>query len=58
MLPIGSSQLSKFEKLLLYIPNFHILDKSGSDNGIIWFEVNCSQPLPVENLLQQVLPVK
>ena len=56
--PIDFGQLSKFEKQLLHIPNLQVLGKGGSDNGIIWFEVNCSEPLPVENLLQQISPVK
>ncbi len=58
MPPVDLGQLSKFEKQLLHVPNLQILGKGGSANGIIWFEINYSEPLPVENLLQQISPVK
>jgi len=58
MPPSDSGQLSKFEKQLLKVPDLQVLGKGGSDSGIIWFEVNYSEPLPVENLLRQISPVK
>jgi len=51
-------QVSKFEKQLLQVPDLQLLGKGGSEGGIIWFEVNYSDSLPIEDLLQQISPVK
>lgn len=58
MPPSDYGQLSKFEKQLLQVPDLQVLGKGGSDSGIIWYEVNYSEPLPVENLFRQMSPVK
>ena len=53
------SQVSKFEKQLLQVPDsLQLLSKGGSEGGIIWLEVNYSDSLPIEDLLRQISPVK
>ncbi|MHC4665902.1 MAG: hypothetical protein ACYS9T_08100 [Planctomycetota bacterium] len=56
--PFDFGQLSTFENQLLQVPNMQLLGKGDSGSGMIWYEVNYSEPLLIENLLRKMSPIK